>query len=303
LQLGLADANLHRKQREKRRKIQPPRGKVMASSSAQLASSSYNPTNFATETSELIAFCNVPIGRLSSGNFAEEAAGTFPDLDTGLEWMEEKALCESDRRSASGDPVAFETLELVRKFDAREIATLRSILAPRDFAAGAILCREGDAADGMWIVTKGSLSVWLHHDGGQETRRIAGIGTGTTVGEMALLETAQRSATVTADSDVSSYELTKEAFDTLCRRHPKIALKIFSYFAHEMSYRLRITHRDLRCSDRNDGRQTHPHESMNIMAFGHDPEPARITFENAPAHIREQPESENAARDKNAMNS
>jgi hypothetical protein len=92
LQLGLADANLHRKQREKRRKIQPPRGKVMASSSAQLASSSYKPTNFATETSELIAFCNVPIGRLSSGNFAEEAAGTFPDLDTGLEWMEEKAL-------------------------------------------------------------------------------------------------------------------------------------------------------------------------------------------------------------------
>jgi hypothetical protein len=50
-QLSLADADLHRKQREERRKIRSPRGKVMPSSSAQLASSPYKPTNFATETS------------------------------------------------------------------------------------------------------------------------------------------------------------------------------------------------------------------------------------------------------------
>jgi hypothetical protein len=50
-QLSLADADLHRKQREERWKIRSPRGKVMPSSSAQLASSPYKPTNFATETS------------------------------------------------------------------------------------------------------------------------------------------------------------------------------------------------------------------------------------------------------------
>ena len=197
---------------------------------------------------KLIAFCNLPIDRLSCTNFAEKAAGAFPDLDTGLEWMEEKALGEKDRRSPSDKPIALESLELVGDFDAAEIASLRSILAPRDFAAGSILCREGDAADRMWILTKGSVSVRLGHDGGQETRRIAGIAAGTTVGEMALLEMGQRSATVTADSGVSSYELTKAAFDTLCRTHPQIALKIFAYFAHEMSYRLRILHRDLRAS-------------------------------------------------------
>jgi hypothetical protein len=46
-----ADADLHQKQREKRWKIRSPRGKVMPISSAQLASSPYKPTNFATETS------------------------------------------------------------------------------------------------------------------------------------------------------------------------------------------------------------------------------------------------------------
>jgi CRP-like cAMP-binding protein len=55
---------------------------------------------------------------------------------------------------------------------------------------------------------------------------------------MALLETDQRSATVAADSDVSSYEWTTAAFETLCRRHPEIARKMFAYFAREMSYRL-----------------------------------------------------------------
>ena len=207
-----------------------------------------NLTARAHQRGKLIAFCNLPIGRLSSANFAEKAAGTFPDLDTGLEWMEEEALGEKDLRSSSDKPVALESLELVRDFDAAEIATLRSILAPRDFAAGTILCMEGDAADRMWILTKGSVSVRLGHGGGQETRRIAGIAAGTTVGEMALLEMGQRSATVTADSGVSSYELTKAAFDTLCCTHPAIALKIFAYFAHEMSYRLRILHRDLRAS-------------------------------------------------------
>jgi hypothetical protein len=49
-QLQPADADLHQKQREKRWKIRSPRGKVMPISSAQLASSPYKPTNFATET-------------------------------------------------------------------------------------------------------------------------------------------------------------------------------------------------------------------------------------------------------------
>jgi hypothetical protein len=50
-QLSLADADLHRKQREKRWKnsVAPPQ--TYPSSSAQLASSPYKPTNFATETS------------------------------------------------------------------------------------------------------------------------------------------------------------------------------------------------------------------------------------------------------------
>lgn len=202
----------------------------------------------AHQRGQLIAFCNLPIGRPSTANFVKEAAGIFPDLDTGLEWMEEKALGEQDRRSASDKPLALESLELVRDFDAAEIAALRPILAQRDFVAGTILCREGDEADRMWILTKGSVSVRLRQDGGQETRRIAGIAAGTTIGEMALLEMGQRSATATADSDVLSYELTKVAFDTLRRRHPEIAWKIFVYFAHEMSYRLRILHRDLRAS-------------------------------------------------------
>jgi sulfate permease, SulP family len=38
----------------------------------------------AHQRGKLIAFCNLPIARLSSANFAEEAAGIFPDLDNRI---------------------------------------------------------------------------------------------------------------------------------------------------------------------------------------------------------------------------
>ncbi len=62
-QLSLADADPHRKQREKRWKIRSHRDKVIPISSAQLASSPYKSTNFTTETSLSLAivtfFANV----------------------------------------------------------------------------------------------------------------------------------------------------------------------------------------------------------------------------------------------------
>jgi hypothetical protein len=82
-----------------------------------------------------------------TANFAEQAAGIFPDLDAGLEWTVEKALGQKDRRTAADEPVALESLELVRNFDAAEIATWRSIPVPRDFVAAR--CYVGKAMQGI----------------------------------------------------------------------------------------------------------------------------------------------------------
>src|SRR6476620_7337713 len=69
----------------------------------------------------------------------------------------------------------------------REIA--RETTAVR-LGGGETLMREGDAGDAMFVVVSGRLSVVV------DENSIAEIGRGETVGEMALLTGAPRSATV-----------------------------------------------------------------------------------------------------------
>lgn len=190
---------------------------------------------------QVILFCNLPPGRFDGRVLAEEAI--FPDRDSALEWMEEEAL-RTHAVVPRGEAIPLDALDLTQEFNAEEVAVLTTVVLARDFSRGEEICSEGQQSDRMWILTKGTVSVRLRTDGGY--RRIASLAAGTTVGEMALLNPGLRSATVTADEDVSAYELTQVAFNSLLEAHPQIGLKLLKYFAFEMAHRLRLTHRDLR---------------------------------------------------------
>ena len=100
----------------------------------------------------------------------------------------------------------------------------------------------------MWLLTKGTVSVWLKVENGR--RRIASLAAGTTVGEMALLqESVQRSATVSANEGVSAYELSRTTFESILNKHPTIGLKLLKYFTREMARRLRLSDQDLRANE------------------------------------------------------
>jgi sulfate permease, SulP family len=192
-----------------------------------------------------LIFCNVPpdvmrtVGELVTGDTLSGVL-IMPDLDSAIEWMEEEAL----RRQAEGRPpveqLSLGDLDLVKGLDADELALLRSRLVPREFASGEIICSEGDRADRLWLLTRGTVSVRMALVG-RESVRIASLAMGTVVGEMALLGTGYRSATVVADNDVSCLELEESAIRALLDEHPRIASKILRNFAREMARRVRIT--------------------------------------------------------------
>ena len=192
-----------------------------------------------------VLFCNLPPGRPDLATATVQANAVTADLDSGLEWMEEAALRAADARPRS-QAIPLAALDPFKDLDAAELTVVQALLIPRDFPAGAVMCREGDNADRMWILTKGSVSVRLQA-AAQNDRRIAGMAAGATVGEMALLEGGQkRSATVICDEDVSSYELGLPAFETIMRDHPQIARKLFTYFTRDLVQRVRLLHQDLR---------------------------------------------------------
>jgi CRP-like cAMP-binding protein len=111
-----------------------------------------------------------------------------------------------------------------------ELAMLTTLLIARDFERGAVICVVKVRTPTVCgLLTKGTVSVRLRWDLGH--RRIAGFAAGTIFGEMALLEAGRsRSATVIAAENISAYELTQTAFESILASHPKIAVKLFKIF-------------------------------------------------------------------------
>jgi SulP family sulfate permease len=203
------------------------------------------------ELKKSLLFCEVPSAQFarikSLFSKASEATELIkPDLDSALEWMEEKSLLlHADKRSQA-DVLAFSEIDFLAGIEQPDLDRLSEILTRREFAPGEMICREGDEGDRMWLLTKGSVSVRLKLANGQEDIRIASLARGTTIGEMSLIESTRRSASIVADEQVVCYELLSAGFAKMLADHPAIATKLLSNLARELSRRLRRTSEDLR---------------------------------------------------------
>lgn len=201
------------------------------------------------ERSKRLVLCNV---RPAPAAIISHALGHRPDvrpltqdLDTALEWSENYLLGHHAGGRPDAPPLPFDQTDFFHGLPADEISELEKVLIRRDFKRTETLCREGDAGDRMWLILKGSVSVRITAETGEE-RRIAGLGRGTTVGEMALIESGPRSATIVADEDVVCFELSRAGFETLLNDHPMLASRILRNLALEFARRLRRTSQDLR---------------------------------------------------------
>lgn len=111
------------------------------------------------------------------------------------------------------------------------LAGLATALDEVEFAAGEVLMRAGDVEDWLFVVVEGRVDVV------RPDRRIE-LGSGSVVGELAVLDPRPRTATVTALTPVSAFRLSKPAFDEAVRSRPEVALGVIA----ELVGRLRETH-------------------------------------------------------------
>lgn len=173
------------------------------------------------------------------------APASYGDLDSALEAVEDRLLARLGLELPPGEALQLDAVEATRGLTHEEIAALHAFVETRRYETGDVLCREGDVADTMWILARGSVSVRLARQHG-ESRRVASLSVGTTVGEMALLEGGRRSATIVADEVVSCYAITADGLQALVERHPRIALRLLVNLGAELSKRLRLTSDALR---------------------------------------------------------
>jgi len=105
------------------------------------------------------------------------------------------------------------SLPLFAELPAPAIEGLAAALTPIHLAPGAVLIRQGSRGDAYYAIAAGELDV--QHDG--HFLRRCGRGEG--VGEIALLRDIPRTATVTAHTTATVYELHREPFLTAVLGH------------------------------------------------------------------------------------
>jgi CRP/FNR family cyclic AMP-dependent transcriptional regulator len=116
------------------------------------------------------------------------------------------------------DPVdALRRVPLLAGLGDRERERLAKELHERTFRAGSTIVSEGATGAGFFVIADGNASV---SDGDQERAR---LGPGDYFGEMALIDDAPRSATITADTDVRAFGMTPWEFKPFVLSHPEVA--------------------------------------------------------------------------------
>jgi len=105
------------------------------------------------------------------------------------------------------------------------------------YVNGAVIVREGEPGNCMYVVQAGKVEV-VREEGGRE-RRLGVISEGSFFGEMALFETEMRSATVRALGDARVLMIDKRALLRRIKEDPLLALNLLK----TLSARLREARR------------------------------------------------------------
>ncbi len=171
----------------------------------------------------------------------------FADLDAALEYVEDTILQDIRGEAGSGLEVKLSDSDLGEHLESNALSALTQKMSHIAFPAGSTLCRAGEPSDRLWVITRGSVSVFAPKGG--RRKRLASIGAGCMVGEMGFLEKRRRSADVVADDEVQAYELTTDTFRTILLESPQLGQAIYEAIADELAERLRITSIELRLAD------------------------------------------------------
>jgi CRP-like cAMP-binding protein len=121
------------------------------------------------------------------------------------------------------------------------LAELKSQFVVEHFSAGEQIVREGEVAAKLYLVLRGQLAVTKKGEGDGPEYQLATLSEGSTFGEMAILESSERSATVRATSEVTLAGISREAFAELQKKEETTFGRLVYNLARELSSRLRHT--------------------------------------------------------------
>jgi signal transduction histidine kinase len=117
---------------------------------------------------------------------------------------------------------------------------LRDELSPAEFAAhvksfraGSVIFAAGDPGDGLYVIETGRVQISAVVGSG-DPRPLASIGAGEFFGEMAVVDDGPRSATAVAETDVTTFFVSRAEMMVMLDGHPGLTLTLIREFSARM---------------------------------------------------------------------
>ena len=111
-------------------------------------------------------------------------------------------------------------IEIFSECSSRELKAISKLVTPVKVRAGKVLTKEGEPGREFMIIAEGEATVR------RNGRKVASLGPGDFFGELAVLAGVPRTATITADTDMTVEALNRREFSTLLDESPRLAKKI-----------------------------------------------------------------------------
>jgi CRP-like cAMP-binding protein len=146
---------------------------------------------------------------------------------------------------------ALKRVEIMNGLTEEQMDQIAAFCHAKVFQAGEVIVRRSEPTDELYIIESGSAEVDLSGNGGPISpqnpaapQALISLGQGQVFGEMALVDTGLRSATVRCSSnDTRVLVIRRSDLIGLCERNTDIGYQVMRNLAADISFKLR--HRNL----------------------------------------------------------
>jgi CRP/FNR family transcriptional regulator, cyclic AMP receptor protein len=138
-----------------------------------------------------------------------------------------------------------QNVSLFQDLDRPALSKLAALLVSKKFSAGAVVFRELDDSDALYLLERGQVVISKHVHG-QVDIVLTRFSGGDFFGEMGLFDAAPRSATAHTEAASILWRLDRKAFQQILSNHPEMAARICYRMVTVFIERLRATNEQAR---------------------------------------------------------
>ncbi|MCK4797511.1 MAG: cyclic nucleotide-binding domain-containing protein [Spirochaetes bacterium] len=130
--------------------------------------------------------------------------------------------------------------------DTERLKNVADNVRKKKFSSQELIIKEGDIGDKLYILNKGTVRI-LRRTLSDEKYTVALLNSDDNIffGEVALIDSDRRSATVIAESDCEVFFIDRKNYIKLCEKDPLMGYKVTLHIAKKISSSLRKMNQDV----------------------------------------------------------